>query len=70
MTLFGYEFTIKRKKRAVRGGFSRKSWTKSETDSMLRFRNEGRSWEEIGTLLGRTAASCYARYYKIKGDRK
>ena len=67
--IFGYELSLQKKeiKRKVR---SRVAWTGSETNAMLRMRNEKKSWKEIGDLLNRTPNSCYARYYKIKKDKK
>lgn len=63
--LLGYKVEITRNKEKRRG-YSRRSWTKSETDTMLRLRNEGKSWEEISKLLNRTASAITARHYKIK----
>lgn len=68
MRLFGFE--IKRiKKRKKTQGFSRRQWTKSETDTLLRLRNEGKNWKEIASLMNRTDAACYSRYHKVKGKR-
>jgi DNA-binding NarL/FixJ family response regulator len=67
MKLFGYEITIKRiggDREQARMG--RRRWTRSETDTLLRFLNEGRSYEEIGDLLHRTDKAIINRVSKIR----
>ena len=63
MKLFGYTITITKTKKKT--GYSRRNWTESETNSLLRFRNEGKSWEEISKLMNRSYAAVAARYSKI-----
>lgn len=68
MVILGYEITIKKRKRKVNSGFSRRPWTKSEIDTMLRLRNEGKSWAEVAKLMNRSKQSCTTRYYKVKNN--
>jgi hypothetical protein len=76
MNLFGYDFTLEfsvtkqEEKKKKRKGYSRKAWTESETNALLRFRNENKSWREIANLMNRTEASCYTRYHKIHSKGK
>ncbi len=65
MKLFGYEIIIKKITRKRAKGFSSRKWTQSETDTMLRLKNEGKSSEVIGAMLNRTAPAISARYTKI-----
>jgi len=64
MKLFGYEIKIRKVKKKT--GFSRKMWTASETNALLRMRSEGKSIEEISKLLNRTEPSINARLYKVR----
>ena len=69
MKLFGYEIKIKKLAKR-KTGYSKRGWSESETNTMLRFRSEGKSWEEISKLMNRTKSACYGRYYKIKRGEK
>jgi len=66
MKLFGYEIKIKKVKKQKKTGFSRKVWTASETNTLLRLRSEGKSIEEISKLLNRTRSAINARLYKVR----
>ena len=69
--IFGYELKLEFKEKTKRKGYSRRSWTTSETNTLLKFRNEGKSWKEIGELMNRTAQACQNRWYVIhKGKKK
>ncbi len=63
-TLFKYMLKIIKPKRRKR--ISRRPWTASETNTLLRLRNEGKNWNEVSKLLNRTASACSNRYGKVK----
>ena len=64
--IFNYVVIFEIKKRKYKIGYSRRKWTTSETNTLLRLRNEGKSYEEIGKLMNRTASSCYSRIHNIR----
>ena len=71
MKIFGFNLPWAKKRRKRKSGYATKTWTVSETNTMLRLRSEGHSWREIGEMLNRTGPSCSSRYYKVKhGDKK
>ena len=59
---------VKKRKRTT--GYTAKPWTKSETATLLRFVNEGKSQKEIGALLGRTRSAVYCKLKKVRDGRK
>ena len=61
---FSYELIVQQKKRSPLK-YSRRPWTESETNTLLRLRNEGKNWVEVGKLLNRTHSACASRYAKI-----
>lgn len=63
LKIFNIRIEVRRVKR--KGGYSRRKWTNSETDTMLRLWNEGKNKQEIADLLNRTPSSIYARYQKV-----
>ena len=65
MNIFGYTITMKKTPKR-KTGYRSKTWTKSETDTALRMRNEGQPTEKIASLLGRTVASVNARIWKVR----
>ena len=71
MKLFGYEITIKKakKRRSPDHKVTRRSWSRSELDSLLRLRSENRNWEEIAGLMNRTPVACSTMYSKVKNGK-
>ncbi len=63
LKIFNIQIEVRRAKR--KGGYSRRVWSKSETDTMLRLWNEGKNKQEIAELLNRTPNAIYARYQKV-----
>ena len=41
------------------------SWTKEETEALLKLRSEGLTFEEIGKRLGKTEGACYAKWARL-----
>ena len=68
LRLFRYELIIKKIPKS--SGYARRSWSASETSSMLRFRSEGKSWREVAQLLNRSEAACISQYHKIKRNKR
>ena len=67
MKLFGYEITVKKvKRKKTTHKITRRSWTKSEADALLRLRSENRNWEEIAKLMNRTPIACSNMHSKLK----
>jgi len=67
MKLFNYEFIFRKVKKPVRStGYTSKTWTKSEKQTLLRFKNEGKSDKEIAVLLKRTVPAISSMINKIK----
>lgn len=46
-----------------------KKWTREEVALLLKFREEGCGWGEIGHRLDRQSAQCAARYWYLKGGK-
>jgi hypothetical protein len=65
--ILGYTVEIQKAKRGYKNGVTRRKWTSSEINTLVRLRSEEHSWKEIGELMNRTAKSCSARYYIVKG---
>lgn len=66
MNLFGYELTLRKTHKKKIKGFSAKRWSASEQRTLLKFRNEGKSNEEIAKLLHRTVPAIYSKMWKIR----
>ena len=67
MKLFNYEFIFRKVKKSTRStGYTSKTWTKSEKQTLLRFKNEGKSHKEIGVLLKRTEPAIFSMLHKIR----
>ena len=45
-----------------------KSWTPKDERTLVRLKSEGKSFMQIGRLIGRTAAACDGRWQKIKRE--
>ena len=64
--ILGYTFSVQKKVRKKARGFSARVWTKSEVDTLMRFRGEGKSTSEIAKLLKRTEPAIYSKLTKLK----
>ena len=63
---FNIEITCRVVKRSRRTGYSARNWTETETNTVLRLRNEGKTAQEIGKMLNRTTAAINTRISKVR----
>ena len=64
--ILGYTLSVDKTTKKKRKGFTAKIWTRSEVDTLLRFRNEGKPTSEIAELLHRTEPAIYSKLGKIR----